>query len=62
MRLLQTGGPGPRIYIPQEQGSLVIPPGTGFPFIASYDSQGYGGGILTRLYTEKSEVFLLYHI
>jgi hypothetical protein len=31
-RLLEPGGPGPRIYIPQEQGSLVIPPGTGFPF------------------------------
>jgi hypothetical protein len=29
-RLPQTGGPGPRIYIPQEQGGLVIPPGTGF--------------------------------
>jgi hypothetical protein len=26
------GGPGPRIYIPQEQGGPVIPPGTGFPF------------------------------
>jgi hypothetical protein len=31
-RLPQPGGPGPRIYIPQEQGSPVIPPGTGFPF------------------------------
>jgi hypothetical protein len=26
------GGSGPRIYIPQEQGSSVIPTGTGFPF------------------------------
>jgi hypothetical protein len=26
------GGLGPRIYIPQEQGGPVIPPGTGFPF------------------------------
>jgi hypothetical protein len=43
-------GPGPRIYIPQEQGGPVIPPGTGFPFVASYDSEGYGGGILTRLH------------
>jgi hypothetical protein len=32
LRLLQPGGPGPRIYIPQEQGGPVIPPGTGFPF------------------------------
>jgi hypothetical protein len=28
-RLLQPGGPGPRIYFPQEQGGPVIPPGTG---------------------------------
>jgi hypothetical protein len=31
-RLPHPGGPGPRIYIPQEQGSTVIPPGTGFHF------------------------------
>jgi hypothetical protein len=29
-RLPQPGGPGPRIYIPQEQGDPVIPPGTAF--------------------------------
>jgi hypothetical protein len=29
LRLPQPGGPGSRIYIPQEQGGLVIPPGTG---------------------------------
>jgi hypothetical protein len=28
----QPGGPDLHIYIPQEQGGLVIPPGTGFPF------------------------------
>jgi hypothetical protein len=32
-RLPQPGGPGPRVYIPQEQGGPAIPPGTGFPFI-----------------------------
>jgi hypothetical protein len=32
LRLPQPVGPGPRIYIPQEQGGPVIPPGTGFPF------------------------------
>jgi hypothetical protein len=32
LRLLQPGGPGPRIYIPQEPGGPVIPPGTGFSF------------------------------
>jgi hypothetical protein len=31
-RLPQPGGPGPRIYIPQEQGGPIIPPGIGFPF------------------------------
>jgi hypothetical protein len=30
-RLLQRGGSGSRIYIPQEQGGPVIPPSTGFP-------------------------------
>jgi hypothetical protein len=50
-RLPRPGGPGPRMYIPQEQGGPVIPPGTVFLFVASYDSQGYGGGIRTRLHT-----------
>jgi hypothetical protein len=31
-RLPQPGGPGPRIYIPQDEGVAAIPPGTGFPF------------------------------
>jgi hypothetical protein len=31
LRLPQPGGPGPCIYIPQEQSGPVIPPGTGFP-------------------------------
>jgi hypothetical protein len=34
LRLLQPGGPGSRIYNPQEQGGPVIPPGTGFPLHA----------------------------
>jgi hypothetical protein len=54
LRLPQLGGPGPRIYIPPEQGGPVIPLGIGFPFVASYDSQGYRGGILTRLHTGVS--------
>jgi hypothetical protein len=40
LRLPQPGGPGPGIYNPQTLGSL---------FLVSYDSQGYGGGIRTRL-------------
>jgi hypothetical protein len=31
LRLPQPGGPGPRTYIPQEQGGPDIPPGTVFP-------------------------------
>jgi hypothetical protein len=34
LRLPQPGGPGPRIYIPQEEGGSVILPGTGFPFLS----------------------------
>jgi hypothetical protein len=36
--------------VPQEQGVPKIPPGTGFLFVASYDSQSYGGGIRPRLH------------
>jgi hypothetical protein len=32
LRLAQHGGPGPRIYIPQERGGPVMPSGTGFRF------------------------------
>jgi hypothetical protein len=39
----QPGGPGPRIYNPQEQDGPVTPPALGSLFVASYDSQGYGG-------------------
>jgi hypothetical protein len=38
-------GRGHRIYIPQEEGDSVIPQPLGFLFLASYDSQGYGGDI-----------------
>jgi hypothetical protein len=51
MRLPQPRRPGPLIYISQEQGGPVIPPGTGSIFVVSYGSQGYGGGILTRPHT-----------
>jgi hypothetical protein len=44
------GGPGYRIYIPQEEGGRVIHPGTGFLSIASYDLEGYGGGIRPSLH------------
>jgi hypothetical protein len=49
-RLTQPEVPGPCIYIPQEQGGAVIPPGTGFPYHTFYDSQGFGGDIRHRLH------------
>jgi hypothetical protein len=59
LRLSQPGGPGSRIYIPQERGFSVIPPDTGFPFHRLLQFAGYGGGILTRLHAglSKSTVF-----
>jgi hypothetical protein len=52
-RLPQPGGPGPCIYILQEQCDPVIPPGTGFPFLSPLTTRrDYGGGILTRLHTD----------
>jgi hypothetical protein len=34
-----------------------IPPGTGFLFFTFYDSQGYGGGIPTRLHSTYSSTY-----
>jgi hypothetical protein len=31
-RFPQSGGPGSRIYIPQDQGGQIVPPGSGLPF------------------------------
>jgi hypothetical protein len=62
-RLPQPGGPGPRIYIPQEQGGWVIPLGSGFLFVASYNTQGYSGVIRTRIHTgfyDSRRINLLY--
>jgi hypothetical protein len=50
-RLPQPGGPGPRIYIPREQGGPFIPHALGSLFVASYDSQGCDRCIRTRLHT-----------
>jgi hypothetical protein len=60
-RLPQPGGPGPRIYIPLGQGGSVIPLGTWFLFVASYNSQGYSGGIRPRLPESESKSELLYY-
>jgi hypothetical protein len=50
LRVPQPGGPGPHIYIPQEQGGTVTPLGTGFPFCRLLRLSG----ILTRLHTGES--------
>jgi hypothetical protein len=52
-RLPPTGGPGPHIYIPPPGNKVaqLYPRALYSLSVASYDSQGYGGGILTRLHT-----------
>jgi hypothetical protein len=51
LRLPQPGGPGSRIYTPQDQGGLDIPPGTGFPFRRLLRLAGLCRGILSCLHT-----------
>jgi hypothetical protein len=45
MRLPQPEGPGPCMYIPQEQGGPVIPSGTGFPFCSLLPLAGTTVGV-----------------
>jgi hypothetical protein len=49
--LAQPGGPGPHIYIPRNRVARLYPQALGFLFVTFYDSQGYGGGIRSRLHT-----------
>jgi hypothetical protein len=51
LRLPQPEGSGSRIYFSTGTAWPSYTPGTGSLFDASYDSQGYGGGTLTRLRT-----------
>jgi hypothetical protein len=48
--VLQPERRGHHIYVTQEHGGPVIPQALGSVFVASYDSQGCGGGIRTRLH------------
>jgi hypothetical protein len=41
----------PRTYTTENRADQLYPQALGYHFVASYDSQGYGGGILTRLHT-----------
>jgi hypothetical protein len=56
----EAGGPGPRIYILQERGGPVISPCTGSLFVASYDSQGYGGCVRSPLHTGSELANLIF--
>jgi hypothetical protein len=66
LRLPHPGGPGPPIYILQEQGGPVIPPGTGFPFCRLLWLTGlrwrYSNPLSRRVssFTQKSESELIY--
>jgi uncharacterized membrane protein YeiH len=40
----------------------LYPRALGSPFVASYDSQGYGGGILIRLHTGQQPAIFRQHI
>jgi hypothetical protein len=51
LRLPQPGGPGSRIYILRNRVAQLYLRALGSLFVASYDSQVSGGGILTRLNT-----------
>jgi hypothetical protein len=44
-------GQVPVVIYPRNRVALLYPQALGSPFIASYDSQGYGGGIRPRLHT-----------
>jgi hypothetical protein len=45
----QPGGPDTRIYIPQEHRvAKLYPHALGFIFVASYDSQSFGGVMYLR--------------
>jgi hypothetical protein len=46
----QPGGPGLCIYVPIDRVAHLNPQAPGSVFVAFYDSQGYGGGILTHLH------------
>jgi hypothetical protein len=44
---------------PSDRVAQLYPQALGSLFIASYDSQGYGGGIITSLHTKISSLILM---
>jgi hypothetical protein len=52
LRLHKPGGRSSCIYFPLKHGAQLYPWALVSFLVASYDSQGYGGGILTHLHTD----------
>jgi hypothetical protein len=55
-------GQVPVFISPRNGMAQLYPRAMSSLFVASYNKQGYGRSILTRLHTGKSEIFILYHI
>jgi hypothetical protein len=53
----QPGGLGLCIYVPSDRVAQLYTQALGSLFVASYGSQGYGGGTLTRLHTGRFRTF-----
>jgi hypothetical protein len=51
LRFPQPGGPGTVFICPRNRVALLYPGALGSLYVASYDSQGYSGGILTLRHT-----------
>jgi hypothetical protein len=49
----------PIYMFPNKKVAQLYPQAPGSLLVAFYDSQGYGGGILTRLHTRRSEFLLM---
>jgi hypothetical protein len=52
-------GQVPKFISPRNRVAQLYPRALDSLFVASYDSQGYGGGILTRLHASKQENLIL---
>jgi hypothetical protein len=55
LRLPQPGGPGPCVYIPQEQGGPDTPPGTGFSFYLLLRLEDLGGVKKSKLKSQYDQ-------
>jgi hypothetical protein len=51
LTLPQPGGPGPCIYIPQEEGGPVIPTGHWVPFLSPLTTSGAMGEVFSPAFT-----------